>query len=137
MYKSAPLATTRSLVATPAFAANIDFTGSEFCDANHDSQYRCTADDGVTVTITAEPQPDATLYWDSRDGLGARYGYHEFSLAGLSYETREVLEAGWGRGERRTHGAGRRSLAGTGAAAAPMRVFCFAIGSSAPRGAGP
>lgn len=71
-----------TLIASSAFAATIDFRGADFAGSDGLSEVVYTASDGVTLTITPEPQPDATLYWDSTDGFGVRYSYEADEIEG-------------------------------------------------------
>jgi hypothetical protein len=57
--------------ASSAFAAEIDFTASNFAAANGQTSFSYTATDGVTLTLTAAP---ARLTYDATDGLGVRTG---------------------------------------------------------------
>jgi len=57
-----------TVFANTASAAFVDFSSSEFEEANGEQTFETTAND-VGMTITVEPN-DATIYWDSEDGLG-------------------------------------------------------------------
>jgi hypothetical protein len=82
-YFSSAVALCVLLVAAPAFAAEVDFRSSEFSSANHRSSFTYTADDGVTLTLTAGPA-FSTLYQDSADGFGVRSltGYDSSQVEG-------------------------------------------------------
>jgi len=70
-----------------AGAALIDFRNETYtcpgpcADPDGESSAQLVVD-GVTWTFTPQPQPDATLYWDSTDGFGVRYDYETDEIEG-------------------------------------------------------
>lgn len=68
-------------IASPAFAADIDFRSSAFAGANNRSSFAYTASDGVTLTVTAGPR-GARLYQDGEDGFGVRASYENDEIEG-------------------------------------------------------
>ncbi len=78
---SAALLITASSMASPSWAALIDFRTAAFAPNAGDSEF-ITEIDGVTWTFTANPQ-GATLYWDDVDGYGVRHDYEMDEIEGL------------------------------------------------------
>ena len=78
---------------TPAFGGYIDFTAAPFDSSiNYQSSFNIIVD-GVDLTFTPYPQPDAKLYWDSTDGFGVRYAYEKDEI-----EFDEILTISFGGG---------------------------------------
>ena len=77
---------TAPAVATALLSPQIDFRDSLFSAANNQHSFS-TVVDGIGFTITAEVAGapgggTATLWWDSKDGLGIRHNYENDEIEG-------------------------------------------------------
>jgi hypothetical protein len=83
--------------ALPARALTVDLRDAAFAGADNQSSFTAVVD-GLAVTTTALPHPDATLYWDGVDGFGVRYGYEadeieECEVLRITFSEQVYIEA--------------------------------------------
>ncbi len=77
---------------TPVFGGRIDFTAAPFDSSIDTLSFFDITVDGVYLSFTPAPQPEAELYWDSEDGFGVRWDYEHDEIEGPD----EIFTIGFG-----------------------------------------
>ena len=93
LFSSAVIAT-MVLTGSAAFALSIDFRDPGAFSAAYGQTSYATTIDGVSLELTPTPAPNATLYWDSTDGIGVMADYEADEIEGFESLIVDILSPG-------------------------------------------